>query len=626
VTKKFAVASDLDISAVCAAEVQEGDEPFLVYVKSGDVSCVSDSVCVCSAVCSDFERDVQKILDSSLSPTQKVQLVEMLVGHSAQFEAPTGVNRELPAYSIQHAQPERPFIQHRGRLTKQEREVVDATIKKLMDKGWIEPCVSVWGSPMLFVKKPNGELRLVIDYKALNAQTVSDGHKLPLIDDLLQKMGGKRFYSKMDLHEGYHQVPLCEDTAYKSAFTTPYGDQYQWKVMPMGLKGAPNHFSRMMVSVLKPLIEKGVVVVYLDDVLIASNSYEEHLKHIDMVLSAMARVGLKVKLQKCAFAARSVEFLGHVLDSCGVRVQQSKVKALTGYAEPQSAADIETFLGMIGIYRKFILNLAKYEEPLREKARDWKNVLWGSAQSEAFETLKHLVSSTPVLHVADQNRAFVMHVDASEYAMGCVLQQDFGAGLQPVAFHSCKLTDGQQKYLNQKREFFAIMEGLRTWRHFLGGSGVCVTVYTDHLPNTRWQSSKFCLLDKMIAKWVVELQEEYPCVQIVHVQGKQNAVADALSRNPGYREATSSVSVVYNECVSERGCVRVCAPGAVMPDAFSLIGSMQQCFPMNAVFTFGPDQQLVAKFTAAYAAEHEYLSQHRDYVSKDGLFFTPAAR
>ena len=627
--QQYGVVQDIPdiLPIVSMSEIEDQDESFLVYVSTCDSVGTSSGGVKNSDQQDPLLDDMQKVLDSDLTPTQKVRLVELLLGHKQQFVPPTGINRKLESYDIKHAVPERPVVQHRGRMTKQEREIVDSTIAKLMEKGWIEPCVSVWGSPMLFVKKANGELRLVIDYKMLNAQTIEDGHKLPLIDELLQKMGGKRYYSKMDLHEGYHQVPLDPISAYKSAFTTPFGDQYQWKVMPMGLKGAPNHFSRMMTRVLKPFIDKGFVVVYLDDVLIASNNFEEHVQHVSQVLEAMQRFDLRVKLKKCAFASRNVEFLGHVLNSEGVTVQQSKVKAVSDFPVPKSSGDIESFLGLVGFYRKFLPRLSHHEEMLRRKVLDWKNIPWGPEHEEAFATIKHLVCTAPVLHVADQNRAFVMHCDASEYGIGCVLQQDFGRGLQPVAFHSLKLNDGQRKYLNQKREFLAIMEGLRTWRYFLGGTGVQVTVYTDHMPNVRWNSPKFCMQDKVIAKWVVELQEDYPCVKIEHVAGKQNAVADALSRNPDFREGEDVIlgSLSRRPVYHVRNNV-VSSPEGEVPMEFLKIGSMHKCFPMNAVFTFGPDNSLIQKFKDAYAADRDYLAAHREYQVKDGLYFTESGK
>jgi hypothetical protein len=160
--------------------------------------------------------------------------------HEPEFRVPVGVNTKLEPYILLHKSgvSERPIIQHSRRMTTEEGEVVATSIKKLLDRGWVGPSTSVWGSPMLFVRKPDGSLRLVIDYKTLNSQTVDDGHKLPLIDELLGRMGGKKFYSKMDLHDGYHQVPLDPSTAYKTAFTTGFGEQFEWRVLPMGLKGA----------------------------------------------------------------------------------------------------------------------------------------------------------------------------------------------------------------------------------------------------------------------------------------------------------------------------------------------------------------------------------------------------
>jgi len=567
-------------------------------------------------------------MGGNLSPTQHAKLLELLLYHEPEFRVPTGINNKLEPYVILHQAGvlEKPVIQHSRRMTREEGEVVTTSIRKLLDRGWIGPSTSVWGSPMLFVKKADGTLRLVIDYKTLNSQTVEDGHKLPLIDELLAKMGGKRYYSKMDLHDGYHQVPLDASTAYKTAFTTGHGEQYEWKVLPMGLKGAPNHFTRMMRVVLKDCIRQGYCAVYLDDVIIASDSFEQHLDHIAAVMEAFRAYGLKAKIKKCCFAHDSIDFLGHVLNRGGVHVQQCKVKAVREYPTPKNAGELHSFLGLVGFYRKFIPRLSHHEELLREKILNWKGVPWSAAHDQAYQKIKDLVCSAPVLHVADQNREFVLHVDASEFGVGCALSQDFGRGLQPVAFHSCKLNEGQRKYLNQKREFFSIMEGLRTWRHYLGGSGVRVTVCTDHMTNVGWQSPKFCLTDKVLAKWVVELQMDYPCAKIVHVAGGDNAVADCLSRNPNFLTEAETAAMCVSVSVVRVASPGVQCPSSAMPAAFAAIGSVQASFPMNAVFVFGPDEGLVSKFSKGYLRESEFLKAHPELVLKDSLYFTPAGK
>lgn len=480
----------------------------------------------------------QPVVGQHLSPDHKAEVSKVLHTFRNVFAEPSGINPHLSPFHIRQKTgvPEKPFIRYARRLTLEERAAVELTIDKFLAKGWIQPSDSEWGAPIMFIRKHDGSLRAVVDYRQLNSQSSSDGVKLPLLSECLQSMAGRQFYSKLDLADGYFQVPMDVHSIHKTAFTTGDGRQFQWLVMPMGLKGAPNHFCRIMHNALKHLIKDGVCVVYLDDILIASNTFQEHLHHISLVLAALAKVDLRAKPSKCQFAFKSVDFLGHHIGSDGIGTQPSKVDAITSFPVPSCASQLESFLGLVGFYSPLLPNLSTACTLLRSKANDWHASGWTQEHQAAYDNVKHLVSSAPFLHAVDPHKTFHIHLDASKVGAGATLSQDFGAGLQPVAYFSRKLLPYQTRYLNGKRELLALILALRQWRHWVGGVGVCVHAYTDHSNNTQLFSPSFSVDDTTIAGWLLEMQRDYPGLHISHIPGTQNLAADALSRNPDFTD------------------------------------------------------------------------------------------
>jgi hypothetical protein len=475
-----------------------------------------------------------------LSPDHKAEVSKVLHAFKDVFAEPSGINPHLSPFHIRQKTgvPEKPFIRYARRLTLEERAAVQLTIEKFLAKGWIQPSDSEWGAPIMFIRKHDGSLRAVVDYRQLNAQSSSDGVKLPLLSECLQSMAGRQFYSKLDLADGYFQVPMDVHSVHKTAFTTGDGRQFHWLVMPMGLKGAPNHFCRIMHTALKHLIKDGVCVVYLDDILIASNTFQEHVHHISLVLAALAKVDLRAKPSKCQFAFQSVDFLGHHVGPQGIGTQPSKVDAITSFPVPSCASHLDSFLGLVGFYSPLLPNLSTACALLRCKANDWHASGWTQEHQTAYDNVKHLVSSAPFLHAVDPHRTFHIHLDASKVGAGATLSQDFGSGLQPVAYFSRKLLPYQTRYLNGKRELLALILALRQWRHWVGGAGVCVHAYTDHSNNTQLFSPSFSVDDTTIAGWLLEMQRDYPGLRISHVAGSDNTAADALSRNPDFTAET----------------------------------------------------------------------------------------
>ena len=285
----------------------------------------------------------------------------------------------------------------------------------------------------------------------------------------------KVVYSKLDLASRYHQIRMHGDSIAKTAFKTRYG-HYEFPVMPFGLTNSPASFQSVMNTVLSPYLDR-FVLVYLDDILIYSRSISEHMNHLRAVLSALRDAKLYCKLSKCLFCTEEVEYLGHILTPEGVRMDPKKVDSIISWPTPTSVTHLKQFLGLLGYYDDFVDHLADVACPrtqLFKKNVPWE---WGDAPSAAFNKLKNLVTSPPCLLILDLNLPFTIHCDASGFALGAVLKQDQGRGLQPIAFLSRKFQPPERNLAPYDRELLALVQALLTWKHLILGSKL--TVHTD---------------------------------------------------------------------------------------------------------------------------------------------------
>eukprot|EP00055_Hartaetosiga_balthica_P017772 m.122942 g.122942 ORF g.122942 m.122942 type:complete len:966 (+) comp9398_c1_seq1:1052-3949(+) len=396
------------------------------------------------------------------------------------------------------------------------RKVID----DLLEKGLIRPSSSAYAAPVLFVKKSDGTLRFCCDYRALNKITVKNRYPIPDMHELLDRLQGAQFFSKLDLRSGYHQLRVAEGDVEKTAFTTRYG-AYEWLVLPFGLCNAPASFQRLMNDGLREFLDK-FVIVYLDDILIYSPSFEEHQEHVRLVLDRLREMELYCKPSKCDFGLTSVEFVGHIVAHNEVRMDPKKLTAVKEWPEPKDIKQLRSFLGFCNFYRRFIKSFASIAEPLTDLLRkNGKEFKWMERQQVSFVKLKEEMTSAPVLCIPDARKPFQLHTDASGTCLGAVLSQDG----HPVAYLSGKLTGAQLNYDVREKELLALITALQKWRHYLLDAEV--TAYTDH------QSLRYLKtqdkLSRRLCRWM-DLIEEYSNLTIVYTQGKENIVADALSR------------------------------------------------------------------------------------------------
>ena len=488
------------------------------------------------------QRDGERGLLPKSERAAAEQMVErVLARHKATFpdelpKLPAEARADELRCPIQLKEGTVPFGRYGVRMTQEHTAAAEKMLKELLAKGFIRPSRSPWGSPMFLVAKPDGGLRMVIDYRALNKATVRNRYPLPRVDELFDQLQGARYFSKIDLRTGYWQIRMAEEDIAKTAFTSRHG-HFEWTVMPMGLTNAPAEFMALMENTFREELNK-FVLVFLDDILIFSRSLEEHEKHLNTVLERLGAAKLYGKLSKCQFARAEVEFLGHYVGRSGVRMVDGKVAAVQNWPTPRTQKDVEQFIGLAGYYRRFIDGFSRLAAPLTElcgtltKAKGGavrkpptKQFTWGEAQAAAFAALKTAVTEAPCLALPDSDRDFIVHTDASGYATGAVLMQRFDEGLRPIAFLSRRMKPAERNYPVHEQELLAILNAMKAWRHYLGGRPF--TVVTDH-QSLQYVDTSAMATPRQI-RWASMFAEFDFTIQ--YAPGPKNVAADALSRS-----------------------------------------------------------------------------------------------
>jgi transposase InsO family protein len=410
------------------------------------------------------------------------------------------------------------------RMSDLELAELRTQLRELVDQGYIRPSSSPFAAPVLFVKKKTGELRMCVDYRALNDITIKNRYPLPRIDEIFDQLRGARVFTKIDLRSGYHQIRVDEESVPRTAFTTRYG-QYEFTVMPFGLTNAPATFQTLMNQVLRPFLDQ-FCVVYLDDILVFSRSLEEHVAHLRAVLGKLRDNQLYAKLSKCEFARPQVEYLGHIISGSGLQVDPNKVAAVEKWATPKTIRDIQSFLGFANYYRRFIPGFAEKASALTALTKKGATWEWTTKCEDSFRSIKQSLLSAPLLRHPDPKKEYSMATDASDYAVGAVLMQDFGEGLQPVAYYSRQLKAAERNYPVHDKEMLAVVLACKHWRCYLEGRHV--DILTDHYALKYFRTQP--TLSRRQTRWM-EFLEGHLDYTIKYKPGVENP-ADALSRQP----------------------------------------------------------------------------------------------
>ena len=444
---------------------------------------------------------------------------------------------------------ETPFKERPRPIHPSDREAVKQHLKELLDAEIIKESQSPFASPVVLVRKKNGSFRLCIDYRKLNARTIRDAYALPNIEETFAALSGAKWFSVMDLKSGYYQVEMAEEDKPKTAFTCPLGF-FEFNRMPQGVTNAPSTFHRLMERCVCDL-HLNEVLVFLDDLIVFSDTLEEHEARLMKVLNRLKDYGLKLSPEKCHFFKMSVKHLGHVVDARGVHTDPDKTSALRDWPRPSNRKELKCFLGFAGYYRRFVEGYSQIAKPLnsltagyhppKKRGKVYKRERftplvspnaplgeeWTPECESAFRILIEKLTSAPILAFASPQLPYVVHTDSCRDGLGAALYQEQVGKLRVVAYASRGLSKSERNYPTHKLEFLALKWAVcEKFSDYLYGSSF--TVLTDNNPLTYVLTS--AKLDAAGHRWLAALSTYK--FTIKYRAGRANRDADGLSRRP----------------------------------------------------------------------------------------------
>ncbi|XP_070184094.1 uncharacterized protein [Littorina saxatilis] len=405
-----------------------------------------------------------------------------------------------------------------------QRETIKKEVQTMEKMGVIEPSVSPYSSPVVLTQKRDGTVRFCIDYRKLNKVTEFDSEPIPDAEQIFARLQQAEYFSKLDLSKGYWQVGVKEKDRAKTSFSTP-GGQYQWTKMPFGLKTASAIFTRCVRKLLDPLGREDVEF-FMDDILIATKTWEQHLEALNAVLARLEEVGLTAKPSKCHLGFRELDYLGHRIGHGKISPDDDKTEKIRRAEKPRTKKEVRSFLGLAGYYRKFVPDFARVSAPLTDltKKDQPEKVVWTKECETAFTTLKQCLTSKPILILPDNSKQYVLRTDASNEALGAVLLQEQGGNLHPVAYASKKLNSAERNYSTIEKECLGVVWGVKRFEQYLYAEQFVIE--TDHQPLQYLQKSK--TENGRLMRWALQLQQHSFTLKVI--PGKDNVGADFLSR------------------------------------------------------------------------------------------------
>ena len=401
-------------------------------------------------------------------------------------------------------------------------------IQEFLQADLISESHSPYAAPAFLIKKKDGTFRLVVDYKKLNLVTIKDSSPLPNMEDTIRKLGpGYPYFSKLDLKSGFYQIPIRDEDKPKTAFITPFG-LFQFNVLPMGLKNSPPTFQKVMTDTLRSC--RSFSLVYLDDIIVYSKSYKEHLDHLKQVFTALDNRNFVLNPPKCEILMQKINYLGHTIDKNTIKPMTGKIEAILNIKDPHTLTAANKFIGALSWYRKFIPGFASVAAPIHTVTnltrKNRRKFQWKFAQSQAFHRLKQMLVSEPLfLHYPVESQPMILTTDASGVGIGGVLQQEVNGEIRHLYYHSQLLTSCERKYSTIEKEALAIFKCINRMRFLLLGRDLIIM--TDHCPlcNIMTKTVKNARVDR-----ISNLLQEYNIIQVVHINGRHNCLPDYLSR------------------------------------------------------------------------------------------------
>lgn len=428
----------------------------------------------------------------------------------------------LTEFEIQTDSP--PIKQRYYPVSHVVQQHIDSELQKMIDLGIVEESRSPWSSPILLVRKKEGGYRFCVDYRKLNKVTKPDAYPLHFVSAILDNLKGAKYLSSIDIKSAYWQIPMKESSKEYTAFTIPNRGLYQFKRVPFGLKNAPAAWQRFIDRVIGPDLEP-YAFVYLDDIIIISDSFEKHMEILEKIFSRLFDAGLTVNKEKCKFCRSELRYLGYVVDKFGLRVDPEKVEAILRIPRPSCVKEVRSFIGMASWYRRFIPDFSARINPLCQLLRKNSKWNWNSECEASFHSVKEYLISAPLLQCPDFSLPFIVQTDASNYGLGAVLSQESDQGERVICYLSRSLTKQERAYSTTEKELLCVVWALEKLRPYLEGTSF--TVVTDHhsliwLHNLKEPNGRLC-------RWAVRLQQFD--FKIIHRKGKDHVVPDLLSRS-----------------------------------------------------------------------------------------------
>lgn len=469
--------------------------------------------------------DVNKICCGSDEADVNKKLTQLLIEYSDCFSSSTHDLGCTDKIKMQiNLNSETPICYRPYRLSIPEKEIARDKINDLLENNIIRESSSPYCSPIILVKKKNGDYRLCVDYRKLNSITIKDKYPLPIIEEQIEKLSGKQVFISLDMSQGFYQIPLEENSIPKTGFITPEG-HYEFLRMPFGLANSPSVYQRLMDRILGAL-RFSKVLPYMDDLLIAADSETEAIDTLRTVLDIIRDSKLTLNLEKCKFLQKEIEYLGYDVSGSGVRPGKKKIEAVTKFKEPTNVHELRMFLGLTSYFRKFVRQYAVIAHDLYKLLKKNEPWVWTSVQQIAFDKLKTILTSRPVLALYDHNAETEVHTDASSKGIAGILLQRHNTEMKPVAYFSRKASKEESVYHSYELETLAVVESLKRFRIYL--AGIEFKVVTD-CSAVRETFEKRDLLPR-IARWWLSIQEYN--FHVVHRPGSTHKHVDALSRIP----------------------------------------------------------------------------------------------
>lgn len=458
---------------------------------------------------------------------QKNNLRQLLLKHQSIFDTTSPSISNLTAPRMINTGSHPPVHSRVYRTDPIKQRHLTNVINEMLEHGQIEKSYSSWSSPVILVKKKDNSYRFVVDYRSLNNITDRDCYPLPRINDTLNRLNGNSFFSTLDLKTGYHQVRIHPDDRDKTTFTTSHGT-FKFNVMPQGLKNSPSNFQRLMYDLLVNT-RWDYTLVYIDDVIVFSPTFELHIRHLQEIFSILESAHLQLNPKKCSLAKAEINYLGHTINSGGIRPLQENIDAILQLPRPSTPKQVHSFIQAVNYYREHIENFSKLAAPLYEYTKKnaiWKG--WTDAMDKSFIELRRRLTAPPIfLNFPEDEGQFILSTDASGDGMGGVLRQMTSKGLKVIKYVSKKFNLAQKRYSTTERECLALVWCIQKVREYIWDKPI--EIETDHCPLCSFNKKKF--QNSRIDRWQVELSE-YNITNIRYKRGHCNCDADLLSRFP----------------------------------------------------------------------------------------------